>query len=163
MDYCSQGQDHSEYQNVNLCPGIFKTAKHFVSKLDIEMHHHELEYLAKRLVCYFGGHSHSKSLYDQDMTVFYSFWTADRFATRLGFLVHDHKSECLRKKSDFCVQGQGHSIFQNVHECLSWWYLLNCWTFYYQTWYGDASLWAILSSKKSSLLSSRSRSQWRII
>ena len=40
---------------------------------------------------------------------------------------------------------------------------LNCWTFYHQTWYGDASSWARLSFKKIGLLSSRSRPQWRII
>ena len=57
--------------------------------------------------------------------------------------------------------------FQNVSEYLSSQYLVNCWTFYYQTWYGDASSWARLSShthkKKNGLLSSRSRSQWSII
>ena len=53
--------------------------------------------------------------------------------------------------------------FVNVSECLSRWYHPNRWTFYCQTWYGDASLWARLSSKKIGLLSSRSRPQWRII
>ena len=38
--------------------------------------------------------------------------------------------------------------FQNVSECLSRWYLLNCWTFYYQTCYDDASSWAIMTIKK---------------
>ena len=49
--------------------------------------------------------------------------------------------------------------FQNVCECLSRWYLLKRWTFYYQTWYGGAWLWTRLSFKKIGLLSSRSRSQ----
>ena len=48
---------------------------------------------------------------------------------------------------------------QNVNECLSGWYLLNCRTFCYQTWYGDASSWAGVSYKKIGLLSLRSRSQ----
>ena len=60
---------------------------------------------------------------------------------------------------------------QNVSECLSKWYLLNCWTFYNQIWHDDASSWARLSYKKIGLLSYkkigklslRSRSQWRII
>ena len=46
---------------------------------------------------------------------------------------------------------------------LSRWYLLTRWTFYYHTWCGDASLWARLSVKKIGLLSSRWRSQLRII
>ena len=48
--------------------------------------------------------------------------------------------------------------FQNGNECLSR-YFLNHWYFYYQTWYGDVSLWARSSVKRIGLLSSRSRSQ----
>ena len=93
---------------------------------------------------------------------YYIFRTADPFAIKLGLVVHWDMQECLMKKLD-CVQGQGHSKIQNVSKCLSKWYLLNRWTFYYQTWYGDASLWARLSFKKTGLLSSRSRSRLRIM
>ena len=75
-------------------------------------------------------------------------------------MVHYHKPECLMEKRDCSVQGQGHSKFHNVNEWLSRWYLLNRWTFY---WCGGVSLWARLSSKKIGLVSSRLRSQWRII
>ena len=36
------------------------------------------------------------------------FWIADPFATKLGLAVHYYKPECLMKKLDCCVQGQGH-------------------------------------------------------
>ena len=99
------------------------------------------------------------STYD---SFYYICWTADTLATKLALVVH-HKPECLGKKWVCCVQGQGHSMIENENECLSKWYFMNRWTFYYQTWCVDASLSAILSSKKIGLLSSRSRSQWRII
>ena len=38
--------------------------------------------------------------------------------------------------------------FQNVDECLSGQCELNYWTFYYQTWCRDASLWATEREKK---------------
>ena len=52
---------------------------------------------------------------------------------------------------------------QNSSECSSWWYLLSCWTFCNQTWYGDATSWAKVSCKKIGLLSSSSGSQWGLI
>ena len=91
-------------------------------------------------------------------SVYHIFWTADLLALKLGLLVHYHKPECLMEKLDCCVQGQGHSNISSVNECLFRWNFLNHWTFYYQTWYGDASLWARLSIKETDLLSSRSRS-----
>ena len=51
--------------NVNVYPDdIFQTTKHFIIKLGSVMHCHELEYHAKRLVCYY----RVKGSYDQDMT-----------------------------------------------------------------------------------------------
>ena len=76
-------------------------------------------------------------------------WTANPFATKLGLIVHYHKPECFMEKLDCCAQGQGHNNKNlKINECLCRWYFLNHWTFYYQTWYGDASLWARLSLKK---------------
>ena len=37
------------------------------------------------------------------------FWNVDSFATKLGVIVHYHKSECLMEKFDCGFQGQGHS------------------------------------------------------
>ena len=57
-------------------------------------------------------------------------------------------------------------VTARAHMIRIWQFLLcflNCWTFYNQTWYGEASLWARLSFKKIGFLFSRSRSQLRII
>ena len=48
LDYCNQDQGYSEGKNVSVYPDdIFKTAQHFVTKLGIVTHHHELECLPK--------------------------------------------------------------------------------------------------------------------
>ena len=58
--------------------------------------------------------------YDQNMIVFTIFAELlILFATKLGLMVHFHEPECLMEKWDCCVQGEGHSKFQNVNECLS--------------------------------------------
>ena len=44
--------------------------KHFVTKLGIVVHHHELECHTKRLVCYFRGQGHSKGSYDEHIKGF---------------------------------------------------------------------------------------------
>ena len=63
--------------------------------------------------------------------------TAYHFATKPG-----HKPECFMEKLDcFNFKVKVTAKIQNVSECLSR-YFLKCWTFYYQTWYCDASLWA---------------------
>ena len=91
------------------------------------------------------------------------FWTVDPFATKPGLVVHYHKPEFLMEKWDCLFRVKVTTKFQNVNACLSRWFVLNRWTFYYQIWYGDASLCARLSFKKTGLLSSRSRSQLRVI
>ena len=88
------------------------------------MHYYESECHAKRLVCYFQGQGHCKSLYDQNMTI-----SADPFAAKPGFIVHYHKPKCFMEKLDCSVQGEGHSKISRCNECLSGWYFLNCWTF----------------------------------
>ena len=117
----------------------------------------------KRLVCYFQGQGLSKGSYDQTMTI--STISSELLVLLLPNLVWWYIiiSQKVWWSNGIVVQGEGHSKFQNVNECLSRWYLLNRWTVYYQTWYGYASLWARLSSKKIGLVSSRLRSQWRII
>ena len=52
--------------------------------------------------------------HDQNMTCYYIFWTADSSVTKLGPVTY-HKPECLVKKMDCCIQGQGHSEGQNVN------------------------------------------------
>ena len=51
---------------------------------------------------------HSEGLYNQNMTIS-TLSSAVSFTTNLSFMVHHHKSECLLRKLERCVQGQGHS------------------------------------------------------
>ena len=148
------------------------------------MHHHEPECLAKRLVCIFKVRITAK-VNRIKIWQFLIFWAVDPFATKLGVIIHFHKLECLMNKFDCLVQGRGHS---KISKC-QWMFVqtmsseplpnFNYQTWYisselmvsseplpnfnYQTWYGDASSWARSSLKKIGLLSSRSRSQGRII
>ena len=81
---------------------------------------------AKRLVYYFQGQGLSKGSHNQNMTVpTTACCTADPSATKLGFMIHYHETECLMENWNCCVQGQGYSKFQYVNECLSRLYLLN--------------------------------------
>ena len=87
--------------------------------------------------------------------------TADPFATKLGLMVHHHKVDCLGKRLDCWVV---HKVevtekVQNSSDCSYGGHFLNCWTFWNQTWYGDATSWARVSFGKIGLLCSRSRSQ----
>ena len=82
------------------------------------MHHREPEYLSKRLVCCSLGHSQGS--YNQNMTFWYIFWTADPFATKLGLMAHHHKVDCLVKRLDCCFWSRSRSqkrcrIPVNVH------------------------------------------------
>ena len=69
------------------------------------------------------------------------------FSTKLGLLVYLLVSQSVLWKN-WIVVVKVTAKFQNVNECLSR-YFLNRWTFYYQTWYANASLWAILSRSRS--------------
>ena len=128
------------------------------------MHHHELECRAKRFVGYFQGQDHSKGLYDQNMTVP---TVSSKF---LILLLQNLVLQCIIISQSVLWRNwivvfriKVTAKFQNANDCLSRCCLLKCWTLCYQTWYGDASSWAKLSSKNIGLLSSRSRSQWRIM
>ena len=100
------------------------------------------------------------------MIKMWQFWTADPSATKPGLIIHHHKPESesvLWRNWISVFKVEATARFQNVSKCLSGWYLLNHWTFCYQTLYGAASSRAALSSEKIGLVSSKSRSQWRII
>ena len=66
------------------------------------MLHYELQYHAKRLVCYFYGQGHSKGSYDHG-SFYYIFWTVDPFVIKLGLMVHFIKPVCLIMKLDCCL------------------------------------------------------------
>ena len=74
------------------------------------MYHHELESHAKRYGLLFSRSRSQKGLmWSKYDSLYYIFWTADPFATKLCLIVHYLKPECSMKKLDCCVQGRGHS------------------------------------------------------
>ena len=79
-------------------------------------------------------------------------------------MIDYHRPDRLVEKSDYCIQGQGHSEGSKCRY-LSRWYFLNRRTFCYQTRYCDASEWAGVSckKKKNRLLFPRSRSQQGLV
>ena len=115
----------------------------------------------KKLDCCLQGERHSEGSYDQNMSL-------SAISSQLLIPLEPNwvwwyiiiSQSVLWKKKDYCTQGQGHSEGSKC-QCLSRWYLQNCLTFCYQTWYCDALSWARVSCKKIGLLFSKSRSQWR--
>ena len=66
----SRSRSQWRVKKVNVCPNdIFYTAKHFVMKLGVVLHHHEPECMQEKFVGYFWGQGHSKDSYDQNRTV----------------------------------------------------------------------------------------------
>ena len=82
------------------------------------MYYHEAMCHAEKLVHHFRCQGHSKDLskYDLKKSNNSIFETAGPFATKLGLMVQDHKSECPVAKLDYCVQGQIKPKVQNVSE-----------------------------------------------
>ena len=78
----------------------------------------------------------------------FNIWTADPFASKLGLMAHHHRVDCLVKRLDCSAVVKVTEKVQNSSECSSGRYLLSCWTFCNQTWYGNASSWARVSWKK---------------
>ena len=145
---------------VNVClDDIFWTREHFVTKLGMVMQHHDPECHAEKNNCLLSSLSRSQQrlMWSKYDSFYYIFWTVDSLATKLGLMIHYHKPECLVKKMDNCIQGQGHSEGSNC-QCLSIWYLLKHWTFLLL----NFVLWCLTMSwsacKKLGLLFSRSRS-----
>ena len=127
------------------------------------MHHNGLECHSKRFVCYFQGQGHSKGSYDQNMTV--STVSSELLILLLQNLVWWYiivSQSVLWRNCIAVFKVKVTAKLQNVNDCLSR-CLLNCQTLYYQTWYSSASAWAKLSLRNIDLLSSRSRSKWRIM
>ena len=111
LDYCSKGQGHSEGSKFRcLSRWYFLNRRTFC---------YQTRYcdasswagVSCKKICLLFSRSRSKqglvwSKYDSFYCIFR---IADPFATKLGLMVHYHKPECLMKKLDCCVQGQGHS------------------------------------------------------
>ena len=138
---------------INVCPDILWMAEPLTTKLGMVTHHYDPDGLPKRLVCCLQDQDHREGSYNQNV-----FWTADLFATQLDLIAHYHKLDCLVKRLDRSVVVKVTEKVKNSSDCSSGQYLLKCWTFCNQTWYGDASSWVRVSCKKIGLLSSSSRS-----
>ena len=68
LDYCIQGQGHSEGSKCRCLPRwYFLNRQTFCYQTRIVMHHNE--HHAKKVVCYFQGQGHTKGSYEQNMTV----------------------------------------------------------------------------------------------
>ena len=89
---------------------------------------------------------------------FYSiFWTVDSFASRHGLMVNHHKLECPREKTRL-LPSRSRSQWRfkmSMNVCQDSICIVNHWTFYNQTWCGDASSWVRVWCEKIDLLSSR--------
>ena len=57
------------------------------------------------------------------------FWTADLFATKLGFMAQCHKLDCLVKRLECCIVVKVTGKVHISSKCSYGWYNLNCWTF----------------------------------
>ena len=90
---------------MNVCPDdIFWIAETFIVKLGFVMHHYKPDCFSKRMVCCLQDQGHSLGTYIiKIMTVLYVFWTADPFATKLGWMAHHYKLDCLVKRLDSSV------------------------------------------------------------
>ena len=104
-------------------------------------------YIIMSQIVFRKGHGHSEGLYNQNMTLQYFFWTADPLATKLGLMAHHHQLDCLVKRLDCSVviKVKVTEKVNNSSDCSSGLYLLDCWTFHNQTWYGNSSSWARVS------------------
>ena len=103
----------------------------------------------KRVFCYFQGQGHCRGSYDQIMIV--PTTSAELLILLLPNLIWWYstiRQNVLWRNVIVVFKVKVTATFQIVNECLSRWYILNHWTFCHQTWYGGATLWARLSSKK---------------
>ena len=124
---------------MNVCPhDIFWIAEPFTTKLGMEMIIMSQIVFQKDWLAVFKV---KVTMKDHITRIWLSvFRTADPFATKRGLMAHHHKLDCLVKRLDcsVVVKVKITEKVQNYSECSSGQYLLNCWTFCNQTWYGDA-------------------------
>ena len=135
---------------MNVCPdNICWINEPFITKLNMVMHHYEPDCLPERLFCCLEGQGHSEGSYNQIWLFNMSFELPIPITTNLGLVAYHQKLDCLMKRLDcsVVVKVEVTGRVQNSSECSSGWYLLNCWTFCDQTWYGDASSWASVMQK----------------
>ena len=139
-------------QNVNECLSrwYLLNATHFVTKLVMVKHYNESECWCKKIgLLSSRSRSHQGLIWSKCDSFYYIFWTADPFATKFCFVVLYLKPESVLWRNWTAVlEVKVTAELQNINECLSRQYLLNSWSFYYQTWCRNALSWARVSFKK---------------
>ena len=127
------------------------------------MHHHEPDCLPKRLVWCLQGQGTVK---DHTIKVWLSNVSSELLILlQLNLELWHITTSWIVVWKDFGLLccGQDHRNGSKSEWMFTGQYLLNCWTFCNQTWYGDAPSRARVSCKKLGLLSSSSRSRWCLI
>ena len=140
-------------QNVRDC--LFWTAKHFVTKLGMMIHHDGVDCHVENFVCCLQGHGHSKSSYDQIWLFLLHLLNCWSFRNQTWFILLEVGVSC-GNKMNCCVEGQGHSETSKCQWTFVWTIsseLLNSLSPSLVWW----SLWARVSCEKVCLLSSRLR------
>ena len=136
----------------NICPDIFWTTQHFLTKLNMLVHHNDLECHVKCMGSYLQGQGHSVGRYPKK--------------NNLKLLQPNLvqwciiTSQCCVTILDCCAEGQGDSEGSSLPKNNFIPYLLKFLTFCNQMWYSGASTRARVLCDNSGLLCSRSRSQW---
>ena len=107
------------------------------------VYYHKAMCHAEKLVHYLQCQGHSEGLYKQKMTIFI---VSSKLLVRLQpnlvwwYIIISRSVLCKIWITVFKVKVAAN--VWNVSECLSGQYLLNHWSFRYQTWYGNAASWA---------------------
>ena len=123
--------------SVNVClDDIFWTTEHFVTKLGVIMQHHKPMCSVKKLDYCNQGQGHSKGSKCQCLSRWYLL--KQHFVTKLGIVMHHYELHCHAKKVGLLVlRSRSQQGFIWSWQFLL--YLLNCWSFCYQTWF-DSTL-----------------------
>ena len=130
--------------STNVWPNnISWTIQPFVTKHDMVVYYHESGFPVEKLVCSLQAEVHSKGFYNENIAVspyFLNCWPFCNQTWSDGTFSYTGVSR--EKKRIIVLKVKVTMKLRNADECLSGQYLLNYRTFYYQSWYGDASSWA---------------------
>ena len=135
---------------IRSCPlNISWTAQPHFIKLSMVVYYHQAMCHAEKLIHYLQCQGHIKGLYNENTIIFtISSKLLVCLQTNLVWEYSTISQSVLWKNGITAFKVKVTAKVHNVGGCLSRWYILNCRTFCYQTWYGDAVSWARVSCKK---------------
>ena len=150
---CSQSRSQQRFKmSVNVCPDdTFWITEHLATKFGMVMQHHEPESCGHFCCCcYLQGQGHSKGSYHQNMTLstILSELLIPWQPNLVWWYIIKSQSVLWKKKLISAFRLKVTVKVQNVSECVSGWYLLNCRSFWYQIWYGNAASWVRVLCRK---------------